>query len=80
MPLYNYRCQACGEIFEHLQGMSEPDPIQSDCCQAPVERAMSIPADFRGRFQAPGCGPCMDQAPASAPPPCAAGGCPSARG
>ncbi len=74
MPLYDYRCSACGEDFEHLQGLSEPDPERSECCEAPVVRMSSIPADFRGRFQAPACSSCMDGPAAPDTPPCAAGG------
>lgn len=74
MPLYDYRCTACGEDFEHLQGISEPDPERSECCEAPVVRAMSTPADFRGRFQAPGCSSCMEGDTPRDTPPCAAGG------
>jgi len=74
MPLYDYRCTACGQEFEHLQSISEPDPERSECCEAPVVRAMSVPADHRGRFQAPGCTSCMEGDTPRATPPCAAGG------
>jgi putative FmdB family regulatory protein len=74
MPLYDYRCTACGQEFEHLQGHSEPDPRRSECCDAPVERALSTPADFRARFSAPRCSSCMDGPAAPDTPPCAGGG------
>ncbi len=77
MPIYDYRCTACGQEFEHLQFSSDPDPEASACCHAPVVRALSTPADFRGRFQAPKCTSCMEggDAPRSAPPCAAAGTC-----
>ncbi len=74
MPLYDYRCTACGQSFEHLQAHSEPDPEHSECCAAPVVRALSVPADFRARFSAPKCSSCMDSDSAPEAPPCAAGG------
>jgi putative FmdB family regulatory protein len=74
MPLYDYHCTACGQEFEHLQGVDEPDPERSECCEAPVVRAMSVPADFRSRFSAPKCDSCMGASSGPAKPPCAAGG------
>ncbi len=71
MPIYEFRCQACGSVFESLQGLNDPDPERSPCCEAPVARALSVPADHRGRFNAPACGPCGDSTPAG--PPCASG-------
>jgi putative FmdB family regulatory protein len=76
MPLYDYRCATCGALFEHLQTPGEPDPAASPCCQAPVTRALSVPADFRGRFQAPRCSSCMEgDTPRDLPPCQGAGGC-----
>ncbi len=49
MPLHDYRCLACGEAFEHLQGLREPDPETSPCCGAAVERILAVPADHRRR-------------------------------
>ncbi len=75
MPLYDYRCTACGHEFEELQFAGEPDPEASPCCDAPVVRALSAPADHRGRFQAPKCSSCMEggAVPRDVPP-CQAGG------
>ena len=77
MPLYDYRCTACGQEFEHLQGISEPDPSASACCDAPVVRALSVPADFRARFNAPKCTGCMEggDGPRDTPPCATAGSC-----
>jgi putative FmdB family regulatory protein len=74
MPLYDYRCTACGEGFEHLQGLDEPDPERSPCCEAPVQRAISVPASFRGRFTATKCTTCMEGPASPDAPPCASGG------
>ena len=35
MPLYEYRCQACGRLAEFLQKISEPHRIDCPYCQAP---------------------------------------------
>ena len=50
MPLYEYRCDACGERFEVIQKFSDPPPAAcTKCGQGPVERLMSSPAiQFKG--------------------------------
>lgn len=44
MPLYEYKCQSCGKIFEVLQKFAD-DPLSThpDCGGA-VERLLSAPA------------------------------------
>jgi putative FmdB family regulatory protein len=73
VPLFDYRCAACGEVFEHLQGLGEPDPARSPCCEAPVERLRSVPADFRGQFSRPACETCCGGEEGSGEPPCGGG-------
>ena len=73
MPLYDYRCSTCGEIFEHLQGLSEPDPTTSPCCEAPVERTLGIPADHRGRHARPAGRTCCGREERCDSPPCGDG-------
>ncbi|MFH1463370.1 MAG: zinc ribbon domain-containing protein [Pseudomonadota bacterium] len=73
MPLYDYRCLACGEVFEHLQGVSEPDPEASPCCDAPVERLRSAPADHRGKHARPAGKTCCGREERCDTPPCGEG-------
>jgi putative FmdB family regulatory protein len=49
MPLYEYKCDACGHKFEKIQKFS--DPLESTCpkCGGPVHKLMSSPAiQFKG--------------------------------
>lgn len=50
MPLYEYRCDACGERFELIQKFSDPPPAAcTKCGKGPVERLLSSPAiQFKG--------------------------------
>ncbi len=49
MPLYEFRCTACGHIFEKIQSFSAPDPKECPQCGSPVERLLSAPAiQFKG--------------------------------
>jgi len=42
MPIYEYECQNCGEIFEKLQSIKEPDPVACiKCEQGPIRRLIS---------------------------------------
>ena len=49
MPLYEYKCGSCGEIFEVRQNFSdEPLPVHEKC-GGPVERLISLSAlKFKG--------------------------------
>jgi putative FmdB family regulatory protein len=50
MPLYEYRCEACGKRFEVIQKFSDP-PVDActACGQGPVVRLLSSPAiQFKG--------------------------------
>ncbi len=49
MPLYEYRCEACGDVFEVIQKFSdEPLTVHADC-GGKVERLLSPPAlQFKG--------------------------------
>lgn len=45
MPIYEYECQACGHVFDHLQKLSDPDPTQCERChQGPIQRRVTAPA------------------------------------
>lgn len=44
MPLYEYKCQSCGKIFEVIQKFSD-EPLKTHAeCGGPVERLLSAPA------------------------------------
>ena len=50
MPLYEYRCEACGHQFEKIQRFSD-DPITvcPSCGGGPVDKLLSSPAiQFKG--------------------------------
>lgn len=46
MPIHVYRCDACGEKFERLQKLSDPDPETCPHCgkRRTVQRLVSAPA------------------------------------
>jgi putative FmdB family regulatory protein len=49
MPLYEYRCKACGHRFEKIQSFSAPDEKECPVCHGEVERLISAPAvQFKG--------------------------------
>ena len=49
MPLYDYRCEKCGEIFEVRQSFSEPVLTVHEGCGGEVKRLISVPAlQFKG--------------------------------
>ncbi len=41
MPIYEYECIECGEVFERLQKVSDPPPEGHDCGSKLVRRVMS---------------------------------------
>ena len=49
MPLYEYRCKACGHVFEKIQSFSAPEEKECPVCKGEVERLLSAPAiQFKG--------------------------------
>lgn len=49
MPLYDYRCQKCGETFEVLQKFSDEPLTVHEGCGGEVKRLLSAPAlQFKG--------------------------------
>jgi putative FmdB family regulatory protein len=49
MPLYDYKCDACGSVFEVRQKFSEPPLELHPGCGGRVERLISPPAfQFKG--------------------------------
>ncbi len=41
MPIYEYRCQGCGEVFEYQQRMSEDPKTTCEKCGGTLERLIS---------------------------------------
>lgn len=49
MPLYEYKCNGCGQVFEVIQRFSDTPLTQHEQCGGPVERLLSAPAlQFKG--------------------------------
>jgi putative FmdB family regulatory protein len=47
MPIYEFECLSCGQRFDRLQKLSDPDPTDCPSCGAPqVKRALTA-ASFR---------------------------------
>jgi putative FmdB family regulatory protein len=45
MPIYAFRCEACGHRFDRLQKLSDPDPAECpECKAASVKRQVTAPA------------------------------------
>lgn len=45
MPIYDFECAACGERFERLQKLADPDPTDCPGCGQPrVKRRLTAPA------------------------------------
>ena len=49
MPLYDYRCEKCGEVFEVRQSFSDATLTVHEGCSGDVKRLISVPAiQFKG--------------------------------
>jgi putative FmdB family regulatory protein len=49
VPLYEYRCKACGHQFEKIQSFSAPEEKVCPVCGGEVEKLLSAPAvQFKG--------------------------------
>ncbi|MBN8924229.1 MAG: transcriptional regulator [Rhodanobacter sp. 68-29] len=45
MPIYEFECSQCGHRFDHLQKLSDADPVDCPHCGAPkLHRRVSAPA------------------------------------
>jgi len=45
MPIYAFRCEACGHSFDRLQKLSDPDPAECpECGQPSIKRQVTAPA------------------------------------
>jgi putative FmdB family regulatory protein len=41
MPIYEYQCEKCGEVFEVFQKVSDPAPKSHACGSRKIKRLMS---------------------------------------
>ena len=49
MPLYEYKCNQCGQVFEVMQRFSDEPLTQHESCGGAVQRLLSAPAlQFKG--------------------------------
>jgi putative FmdB family regulatory protein len=49
MPLYEYRCKSCNQVFEKMQKFSDEPLTVHEACGGEVERLISAPAfQFKG--------------------------------
>ncbi|MDX2154845.1 MAG: FmdB family zinc ribbon protein [Bryobacteraceae bacterium] len=49
MPLYEYKCAGCGDVFEVIQKFSDNPLTTHEKCGGAVERILSAPAlQFKG--------------------------------
>lgn len=49
MPLYEYQCEQCGDIFEVMQKFADAPLTTHTKCGGPVHRLLSAPAlQFKG--------------------------------
>ena len=49
MPLYEYKCQGCGQVFEIIQRFSDEPLSTHEACGGAVERLISAPGlHFKG--------------------------------
>src|ERR1041384_5993747 len=49
MPLYEYKCERCGDVFEVMQKFSDAPVEVHEGCGGHVERLLSAPAlQFKG--------------------------------
>ena len=47
MPIYDYRCEACGENHEAIQKMSEPPLVNCPACGEPALKKQISAPNFR---------------------------------
>jgi len=59
MPIYEYRCKACGHVFEMLRGINDKDDniICPACRRRGVEKLLSLFSSAGSASQESSCGP-----------------------
>ena len=80
MPIYEYKCTACGHSFDTLQKVSEAPLTRCPACGEEALKKLISPSAFRlkggGWYKASGGDTAADSAPAGGHA-CGSGGCPS---
>jgi putative FmdB family regulatory protein len=46
MPTYQYRCEKCGEVFEHAEHLAEHATAHPNCPKCGSEKIQHIPTPF----------------------------------
>ena len=46
MPTYRYRCESCGEIFEHVEHLAEHETAHPRCPKCGSEMIQHLPTPF----------------------------------
>ena len=47
MPIYEFECGECGQRFDRLQKLSDPDPTDCPACSKPAVRRRVTAPSFR---------------------------------
>jgi len=60
MPLYEYRCQACGDTFETIRGLNDKDADVAcpTCGEKKAEKLMSACCAAKGESSTASAGSC----------------------
>lgn len=77
MPIYEYKCEDCGSVFEELVYSTDKKIACPDCGKGSVEKLMSVPGGFL-MGNSSSATPCGSSSCASASSCAAGGGCPHA--
>ena len=77
MPIYEYRCELCGRVSEHLMGVGEGEPIRCrHCGSEKVIRILSAASyTLRASHSVPGHTCCGREERCDTPPCSGGGGC-----
>ena len=46
MPTYQYRCEKCGEMFEHAEHLAEHETAHPNCPKCGSEKVQHVPTPF----------------------------------
>jgi putative FmdB family regulatory protein len=49
MPTYQYRCEACGEMFERAQHLAEHETAHPQCPKCGSEKVQHLPTQFMAK-------------------------------
>ncbi|MFL9965076.1 zinc ribbon domain-containing protein [Paraburkholderia sediminicola] len=49
MPTYQYRCEVCGELFEHIEHLAEHQTAHPPCPKCGSEKVQHTPTQFAAK-------------------------------